>query len=91
MVLIFIYSLLQPFAVIGAYSVQQFVGSTYMQVFVKFIILGPFLRVSLYERSAYMQAYTVLLKIVCCKLMMKYVEKRKGRKTMGMHGGGMKR
>ena len=28
--------------------------------------------------------YGILLKIVCCKLVMKYVEKRKVEKTMGM-------
>ena len=34
--------------------------------------------------------YRILLKIVCCKLVMKYVERRKVEKTMGIHGGGMK-
>ena len=33
----------------------------------------------------------ILLKIVCCKLVMKYVERRKIEKTTGIHGGGMKR
>ena len=42
MIIIFICSLLQPFAVIGVYGELQFVGSAYMQVFVKFISLGPF-------------------------------------------------
>ena len=35
--------------------------------------------------------YGTLLKIVCYKLVMKYVEKRKIEETMGIHGGGMKR
>ena len=35
--------------------------------------------------------YGILLEIVCCKLVMKYVERKKVEKTMGIHGGGMKR
>ena len=35
--------------------------------------------------------YRILLKIVCCKLVMKYAERRKVEKTMGIHGGGMNR
>ena len=36
-------------------------------------------------------SYGILLKIVCCKLVMKYVERRKEGETMGIHDGGMKR
>ena len=35
--------------------------------------------------------YGILLKIVSCKLVMKYVERRKVQKTIGIHGGGIKR
>ena len=35
--------------------------------------------------------YGILLKIVCCKLVMKYVERGKVEKIMGIHGGGMNR
>ena len=35
--------------------------------------------------------YGILSKIVCCKVVMKYVEKRKIEKTMGIHDGGIKR
>ena len=35
--------------------------------------------------------YEIFLKIVCCKLVMKYVETRKVEKSMGISGGGMKR
>ena len=35
--------------------------------------------------------YEILIKQVCRKLVMKYVERRKVEKTMGIHGGGMKR
>ena len=47
MVIIFVYFLLQPFAVIGVYGVLRFAGLAYMRIFVKFTILGPFFRVSL--------------------------------------------
>ena len=48
MVIIFIYSLPRLFAVISASNVLQSAGLAYMRVFVKFIILGPFFRVSLH-------------------------------------------
>ena len=35
--------------------------------------------------------YGILIKIVFCMLVMKYVERRKVDETMGIHGGGMKR
>ena len=34
--------------------------------------------------------YGILLKIVCCKLVMKYVERRKVEKTMEIRGDGIK-
>ena len=35
--------------------------------------------------------YGILLKMVCYKLVMKHVERRKVKVTMGIHDGGMKR